>query len=105
MSIEHRNIMSQDRIERIEDDISMLKDISEKQRETIYGLSIGFERINLTIGRIIDMQDEHAKRLQDIAAITVLSRHWKFFTSITLIIIIVSLAIHSSLKEFLGWVT
>lgn len=97
--------LEQDRLVRIEEDITMLKETSEKQKESISGLSLGMEKINNTISRIIDLQDEHAKRLKEIEAISMLSRHWKFIVFTVLTIIIVSLSIHASLKEVIGWIT
>lgn len=95
--------LEQNRLVRIEGDIAMLKEASAKQGETIYGLSIGYERINTTIIRIIDGQAEHAKRLKEIEALSMISRHWKFILFTILTIIIVSLSIHASLKEVIGW--
>jgi len=95
----------QDRLQKIEGEIDMLRDASGRQAETIFGLSLGMERINSTISRVIDMQEEHAKRLKDIEAISILSRHWKFFVFIFFTIVVISLFIHTTLKEVIGWVT
>lgn len=97
--------LERERLERMEGDISMLKETSDKQAETIFGLSLGMERINNTISRVIEAQDEHAKRLKEIEAISIVSRHWKFIVFTVLTIIIVSLSIHASLKEVIGWLT
>jgi len=108
--------LEQDRLVRIEEDITMLKETSKDHEKTLVGISIGFDRINTTISRIIEAQDEHAKRLleiseqnakkfKEIEAVSMLSRHWRFILFTVLTIIIVSLSIHASLKEVIGWIT
>lgn len=96
--------INQERLSRIEGEIVMLKDISNRQNETIFGLSLGMERMNNTIRRIIDSQEEHANRLKEIEALSFVSRHWKFMLFTILAIVIISLSIHSTLKEIIGWV-
>lgn len=108
--------LKQDRLERIEGDIDMLREALVKQNETILGITIGIERINNTLYRIIDAQDEHAKRLiemrdentkrfKETEAMSMIARHWRFILFTVLTIIIVSLSIHASLKEVIGWIT
>ena len=95
--------LEEGRLSRIEGDITMLKEVSAKHEETMYGLSILSERINNTLNKIIDIQDEHAKRLQEIEALSIISRHWKFIFFSIMTITIISLSIHSTLKEVIGW--
>ena len=97
--------INKERLQKIEGEIDMLRDVSSRQGETIFGLSLGMERMNNTIGHVIDMQEEHAKRLKDIEAISILSRHWKFFVFIFFTIVVISLFIHTTLKEVIGWIT
>ena len=91
-------------VSKIDRDIEILKDASVRQNETIQGLSIGYERINNAISKIIDTQDKHEKKLQDMEALSIVSRHWKFILFIILAIVVISLSIHTSLKEVIGWV-
>jgi len=92
----------QERWEDMKEDIEMLKDVSEKHEEALVRITMLSERINNTIQKIIDNQEEHAKRLKDIEILSFISRNWKFFFFTVLSIVTVSLIMHTTVKDLIG---